>query len=57
MFMIIFTGTTKYPLDSTKFYDLLYQFVTTETSGQRFSRYLVFLNASSVLSLDVSNIC
>jgi hypothetical protein len=55
--MIIFTGTTKYPLDSTKFYDLLYQFVTTETSGQRFSRYLVFLNASSVLSLDVSNIC
>ncbi|VDI58158.1 Hypothetical predicted protein [Mytilus galloprovincialis] len=49
-------GTTKYPLDSTKFYDLLHQFVTTESTGLRFSRNLKFSNTSSVLGLTGSKI-
>ncbi|XP_071143132.1 patched domain-containing protein 3-like isoform X1 [Mytilus edulis] len=49
-------ATTKYPLDSTKFYDLLYQFVTTESAGLRFSRNLKFSNTSSVLGLTGSKI-
>ncbi|XP_060075668.1 NPC intracellular cholesterol transporter 1-like, partial [Ylistrum balloti] len=44
----------KYPSSSVNFYDLLYEFVTTEATGLRHRSELVFTNNSGVLGLSAS---
>ncbi|XP_069127848.1 patched domain-containing protein 3-like isoform X2 [Argopecten irradians] len=46
----------KYPSSSTNFYDLLYEFVTTESTGLRHRSELKFTNTSGVLGVSASYI-
>ncbi|OWF43557.1 Niemann-Pick C1 protein [Mizuhopecten yessoensis] len=47
---------SKYPTTSTNFYDLLYEFVTTEATGLRHRSEVVFTNNSGVLGVSASYI-
>ncbi|XP_033736833.1 protein patched homolog 1-like [Pecten maximus] len=48
--------SNKYPSSSANFYDLLYEFVTTEATGLRHRSELVFTNTSGVLGVSASYI-